>query len=146
MTVHIVPIGMASVRTVWPLAAPHLAKALVHARGCYELEDLLDITENGKAQLWMCQRDDGHVVAALVSWFGIYPRRKSICVPFIGGTEMRTWFRKALLAIESWGIEQGCDALEGGARRGWARMAKMDESAVVLWKDIGASAQEQKAA
>jgi hypothetical protein len=144
--VQIIPVPAASARAVWPIAEPHILKALEHARGCYLPEDVLDIVEHGKAQLWMCQRDDGLVVASLVSWIASYPRRKSICVPFIGGTEMRTWFRKALLAIESWGIEQGCDALEGGARRGWARMAKMDESAVVLWKDIGARAQEQKAA
>lgn len=146
MTVHIVPIAPASVRTVWPLVEHHIESALEWCQGTFLPIDILEQVERGEKQLWVAQRDDGHVVAALVSFINRYPRRTSICVPFIGGTEVRSWFRKALLAIESWGMEQGCDALEGGARRGWLRMAKMKEAGVYLWKDLDRATLEETAA
>lgn len=145
MSVQIIPIPADKAATVWPLCEHHLEKAVAFSHGAYLTEDLLELVEQGKAQLWIGQREDGLVVAALVSWINRYPRRTSICVPFIGGTELRTWFRKALLAIESWAIEIGCDALEGGARRGWARLAKMEESSVFLWKDLRADEKREAA-
>lgn len=145
MSVSIIPVPSDRARAVWPLAEPHIVRALEHCHGAYLPEDVLDMVASGKAQLWLAQRADGLVVAALVSWINRYPRRTSVCVPFIGGTELRTWFRKALLAIESWAIEIGCDALEGGARRGWARLAKMDEASVILWKDLDAVAKQEAA-
>src|SRR6478736_4430001 len=136
MTVNIVPIAPTSVRIVWPLVEHHIEAALEYCQGTYLPIDILEQVERGEKQLWVAQREDGHVVAALVSFINRYPRRTSVCVPFIGGTEVRTWFRKALLAIESWGFENGCDALEGGARRGWLRLARMQEAGVYLWKDL----------
>lgn len=145
MSVNIIPVPSNSARAVWPLALPHVEKALAHCHGAYLPEDVLDMVEKGSAQLWLAERHDGLVVAALVSWINRYPRRTSVCVPFIGGTELRTWFRKALLAIETWALEIGCDALEGGARRGWARLAKMDEASVILWKDLQPVAKQEAA-
>ncbi len=145
MSVQIIPVPSDRARAVWPLAEGHIVRALEHCHGAYLPQDVLDMVEAGRAQLWLAQRADGLVVAALVSWINRYPRRTSVCVPFIGGTELRTWFRKALLAIESWAIEIGCDALEGGARRGWARLAKMDEASVVLWKDLDTVAKQEAA-
>lgn len=136
MTVFIVPVPADSAGAVWPLVESHIEKALEYCQGTYLSEDLLAECESGKKHLWIAQREDGLVVAALVGFVNRYPRRTSYSVPFIGGTEVRTWFRKALLAIESWALENGCDALEGGARRGWLRMARMQEAGVYLWKDL----------
>ncbi len=141
MSVSIIPVTAEKARIVWPLAEPHVAKALVHYHGAYWPEDVLDLVEKGRAQLWLVQKHD-KVIAALVSWINYYPRRTTICVPLIGGEQMKSWFRLALLAIESWAMEVGCDALEGGARRGWARLAKMEETAVALWKDFPMKKQE----
>lgn len=138
----IIPVTSDKARAVWPLVEEHIAKALVHYHGAYLPEDVLDLVEKGRAQLWTAQKDDGKVVAALVSWINYYPRRTVVCVPLIGGEEIETWFKKALLAIESWAVEVGCDALEGGARRGWARLAGMSETSVSLWKDLPIRKQE----
>lgn len=136
MSTTIIPVPKDSVAAVWPLVESHIEKALEYCQGTYWAEDLRDQCAAGEKHLWIAQRADGLVVAALVGSVNRYPRRTSYCVPFIGGTEVRTWFRKALLAIESWALENGCDALEGGARRGWLRMAKMQEAGVYLWKDL----------
>lgn len=146
MTVEIVPIAPGSVRIVWPLVEHHVEAALEYCHGSYWAVDLLEAVEKGEKQLWVAQRQDGHVVAALISQINRYPRRTSICVPWIGGTEVRTWFRKALLAIESWGMENGCDALEGGARRGWLRLARMEEAGVYCWKDLNTETLQQTVA
>lgn len=145
MTVHIVPVPSQSVRSIWPLVEHHVEKALEFCQGTFLSIDLLEQCERGEKHLWVAQRDDGHVVAALIGFVNRYPRRTSYSVPFIGGTEVRTWFKKALLAIESWALENGCDALEGGARRGWLRMAKMQEAGVYLWKDLDAVSVESTA-
>jgi hypothetical protein len=122
------------VRRIWPLVDKYVADALVFTRGAWLPEDVCDACEKGNMQLWLATRGD-EVLAALVSEITDYPRRRIIGVPFIGGKEMRQWFRKALATIEAWSKEMGCSGLQGGARRGWAKLAKMDEIGVILWKD-----------
>lgn len=145
MATRILPVPSHEARAVWPLVEDYVEKGLAYFQGAYLPEDILEMVENGRAQLWLAERADGRVVAALVSWINRYPRKTTVCVPVIGGTEMRTWFRKALLAIESWSKEMGCDGLEGGARRGWGRLANMQEVGVMLWKDYRAAEQREAA-
>ncbi len=145
MAVRILPVPATEAAAVWPLAEDYVEKGLTYFRGAYLPEDILKMVVNGRAQLWLVERDDKRIIAALVSWLNHYPRKKTVCVPIIGGTEMRTWFRKALFAIESWSKEVGCHGLEGGARRGWGRLANMEEIGVMLWKDYSLAAEREAA-
>jgi hypothetical protein len=45
-----------------------------------------------------------------------------------------------LRTVEAWSKEMGCVGMQGGARRGWGKLAKMEEVGVFLWKryDLGA--------
>lgn len=138
MTVEILPVAPEHVRRVWPLVDKYVESALVYTNGAFLPEDVAAMCERGTMQLWMAVRGD-NVLAALVTEIVNYPRRRAVGVPFIGGKEMRSWFRKALHTIEAWSKEMGCDAMQGGARRGWGKLAKMEEVGCILWKnyDLG---------
>lgn len=122
-----------NVRRVFPLVEKYIADALVFTRGAFLPEDICNACEKGSMQLWLATEDD-EVLAALVSEITDYPRMRIIGVPFIGGKKLRHWFRPALHTIEAWSKEMGCVGMQGGARRGWAKLAKMEEVGVILWK------------
>lgn len=134
--IEILPCPPQNVRRVWPLVDKYIADALVFTRGAWLPQDVCDACEKGNMQLWLATDTEGdQVLAALVSEITDYPRRRIIGVPFIGGKRLREWFRPALAMIEAWSKEMGCDGLQGGARRGWGKLAKMEEVGVILWKD-----------
>jgi hypothetical protein len=139
MSVEILPVAPEHVRRVWPLVDKYVADALVFTRGAFEASDVCALCERGNMQLWIATRGN-EVLAALVSEITDYPRKRIIGVPFIGGKELRSWFRKALYTIEAWSKEMGCVGMQGGARRGWGRLAKMEEVGCILWKDYAMGA------
>lgn len=139
MSVEILPVAQHHVARIWPSVAKYVADSLEYANGVYLPEDIQGFCIEGKMQLWIATRGD-RVLAALVTEIMDFPRMRIVSVPFIGGTDMRAWFRKALYTIEAWSKEMGCVGMQGGARRGWGKLAKMEEIGVMLWKryDLGA--------
>lgn len=139
MTVEILPVSPQHVAKVWPLVDKYVADALEYTHGAFLTEDIRDLCERGAMQLWIATRDDD-VLAGVISEITNFPRMRVVAVPFIGGKDLRSWFRKMLFTIEAWSKEMGCVGMMGGARRGWGKLAKMDEVGVSLWKryDLGA--------
>lgn len=139
MTVEILPVSPHHVAKVWPLVDKYVEDSLKFAQGCFLPVDIRDFCSQGKMQLWIATRDDT-VLAAVVSEITDYPRKRICAVPFIGGKDLRAWFRKMLITIETWSKEMGCVGMQGGARRGWGKLANMDEVGVVLFRsyDLGA--------
>lgn len=131
--VEILPVAQEHVRRVFPLCERYVADALVFTHGAFEPSDICDACERGDMQLWLATRDD-EVLAAVVSEITNYPRKRVVGVPFIGGKEMGAWFPLMLETIEAWSKEMGCVGMQGGARRGWAKLAKMEEVGCILWK------------
>lgn len=138
-TVEILPVSPQHVAKIWPLVDKYIEDALQFAQGCFLPVDIRDFCAAGKMQLWIATRGDS-VLAGVVSEITDYPRKRICAVPFIGGKDLRSWFRKMLFTIEAWSKEMGCVGLQGGARRGWGKLANMDEVGVVLFKayDLGA--------
>lgn len=136
MSVQIIPVPSDRARAVWPLAERHIARALEYCRGAYTLDDVLAEIERSDAHLWLAQRADGHVVAAVVTRFNTYPQFRTLCAPWAGGSEVRTWLYKMLMALESWAMECGCKGIEFAGRPGWAKLAKMEQTAVVLYREF----------
>lgn len=137
--VEILPVAAEHVRRVFPLVEKYVADALVFTRGAFEPSDICDACEREAMQLWLATRGD-EVLAAVVSEITDYPRKRIVGVPFIGGKELDAWFPKMLETIEAWSKEMGCVGMQGGARRGWARLAKMEEVGVILWKSYAMGA------
>lgn len=133
MTVEILPVSPQHVAKVWPLIDKYVVDALAYAQGVYLPSDIKGYCEGARMQLWIATRGD-KVLAAVITEIMDFPRMRIVSVPFIGGTDLRSWFRKMLLTVEAWSKEMGCVGMQGGARRGWGKIAKMDEIGVMLWK------------
>lgn len=132
--VDILPVAPQHVARIWPSVEKYVADSLVFAQGCFLPVDIRDFCVSGKMQLWIATKGD-NVLAAVISEVTDYPRKRICAVPFIGGKDLRSWFRKMLYTIEAWSREMGCVGMQGGARRGWGKLANMDEVGVVLFKD-----------
>lgn len=137
--IEILPVAQQHVARLWPLVAKYVEDSLEFAQGVFLVDDIRTGCMQGKFQLWIATRDDD-VLAAVITEITDYPRMRVCAVPFIGGRDMRAWFRKMLYAVETWSKEMGCVAMQGGARRGWGKLANMDEIGVILFKkyDMGA--------
>lgn len=138
-TIDILPVSPQHVAGIWPLVEKYVADSLEFAQGMFLPEDIRMFCEQGKMQMWIATREDD-VLAAVITEITDYPRARICSAPFIGGKDLRAWFRKMLHTIEAWSKEMGCVGLQGGARRGWAKLANMEEIGVVLFKkyDMGA--------
>lgn len=86
-------------------------------------------------QLWVAVRGD-RFLAAVAAWIINHPLRKSYSIPFIGGRELRSWVRPMRATLEAYARAHGCDLMEGGARRGWARIAGFKEAGVWLIREL----------
>lgn len=138
--VDIYAIAPKHVAGIWPAVEKYVADSLEFAQGCFLPSDIKALCERGAMQMWIATKGDV-VLCACISEITNYPQKRVVAVPFIGGKDMRSWFRKMLYTIEAWSKEMGCVGLQGGARRGWGKLAKMDEVGVVLFKhyDLGAA-------
>lgn len=130
------------VPAAWESALAHLERALVHTHECFEAEDVLEALLRRDMQLWVSLAGDNgaEIEAAVVTEIVRYPRRKACRVFLVGGRRLRDWLRPMNALLESFARAHGCDFMEGGARRGWARAAGYREIGVVLAKSLRASA------
>lgn len=137
--IEILPVAPQHVAALWPAVEKYVTDSLEFAQGVFLPEDIRKFCIETKMQMWIATRDDD-VLAAVITEITDYPRMRVCAVPFIGGRDLRAWFRKMLHTVEAWSKEMGCTAMQGGARRGWGKLAGMDEVGVVLFKkyDMGA--------
>ena len=109
---------------IWPQARPYVAKALARdGRGCYLPEDVLKAIAEATCRLWISWNDERQrVEAAVVTETIRYPRRLALRLWLIGGENMKAWGRPMRDLLEEYARHEGCDAVEGGMRRGWLRI------------------------
>ncbi len=122
MSLCCVPI--ADLPFIWPQARPYVAKALERdGRNCYWPEDVLKALLDATCRLWISWDDEGkRVEAAVVTETIQYPRRLALRLWLIGGENMKKWGRPLRDMLEEYARSQGCDAIEGGLRKGWLRI------------------------
>lgn len=65
-----------------------------------------------------------------------YPRRRFMCIRFVGGRNMKEWMAPMLEKITDYALHSGCDALTGGGRGGWIKAAGFRDAGVFLMKDL----------
>lgn len=108
---------------VWPLAEPHLERALGFADGEFTLEDTRDFLREGRFQLWLAWKaGDKRVIGAGVTEVYAYPRKR-VCflVLWASDAPRETWL-SGLGTVERWAKAQGCAAMRLLGRRGWGRV------------------------
>lgn len=122
----------------WPLAGPLLSPAIALTGGAYELEDVLKGIEAKDAQLWVALTD-AEMLGAVVSMIQVYPRKKALLCPFVGGVTGRLpeWWEPMFARLEEFARASGCHRIEGGLREGWVRVLPgMKRIGAMLRKDL----------
>ena len=119
---------------IWPLVAPMVAEAVSHSSGRFDAQDIRDLAESGRFQLWV--HNDGCAIdLVLVTEVVAWPRRKALSVVLLTGEHREKWL-SYLPELEKFAKSQGCDLIEAWARPGWERVAKWRKTHVLLERDI----------
>lgn len=107
------------VPALWTEIEPWIADAL--AVGIvYQPPDILRALLCKEMKLWIA-RDGERIKACAVTQLGNYPRLRVCSILVIGGVEMHEWLSYNG-EVEEWAKSQGCEAVEGMGRRGWAKV------------------------
>lgn len=123
---------------LWPVVEPLLAPAVAATFGKFETPDVLRDLLNGEQVLWVAlSADETTIDAAFTTRIAVYPRLKTCCVVFCGGSGLERWGLPFVETIEKYAREKGARAIEGAFRRGWARKYPgMKEVGAVLFKEL----------
>jgi len=111
------------VTKVWPEIYPLLDKCHRYSNGELETQDFLNMIVEGNMHLWVAV-EDGVMIAAVVSEFVIYPRKKIMRIVSLGGKGVDRWLEKLYAVIEATALSVGCTGLEAWGRKGWERKLK----------------------
>lgn len=137
MAVFVQGVPSIAVGKIWPIVEPLIAPSLKYANGCFLPVDLRDACIETRMQLWVVVDDETReIIAAVVTRISVYPRRKSLSVPFVGGRRMREWLPLLTETLEGFARENGCTFMEGGARNGWVRAAGYRNIGAMLIKEL----------
>lgn len=133
VTVSLPPIEVLVRR--WREIEPLLEKA-TRRTGCFEPIDLLMLTANGRAAMWVCMTGD-RIDAACVAQVTQYPRRRVMEVMACGGSNMRAWLQMLVVEIDKAAVARGCSHVASPARPGWARAwGATPTGDVILVRDV----------
>lgn len=109
---------------VWPQLWPLIKPA-------YEMDDqrpdLLKGIRQRDFQVW-CVYSDGVVIAGIVTRLqtrvGTSGSEKHCRIWLVGGDRMSEWAGDFIAKLTAWARTEGCDALVGAGRKGWARVVR----------------------
>lgn len=119
----LVLIPAAHAETVWPLAEPHLKRAMRFADGEFTLDEAQEAVRQGRFQLWLAwDAPQGRALGAGVTEIFDYPRKRVCFLVLWASDAPRAAWLDGLDAVERWAKEQGCAAMRLLGRKGWARV------------------------
>lgn len=103
----------------WPLVEPLVQRALMHAQGEYEPEDIQELLIAGRMQLWLAMTKT-ELLGMAITEIVHFPRKTILYCTLIAGVELDAWLELSDL-ITYWAEGQEVDTLRGFGRRGWKR-------------------------
>ena len=125
--------------SLWPKAAPFLARALMHGGDdYYDMGDIRRFVDDGRMTLWVLISDNGMVSGAGVAEIVEYPKKRlASLVLFSADPGLRdTWLPK-LESVERWAWEMGCSTIKVPGRMGWKALLRDYQAAhIVLTKEL----------
>tara|TARA_A100000171_G_C2051156_1_gene105297 strand:+ start:226 stop:651 length:426 start_codon:yes stop_codon:yes gene_type:complete len=114
-----------NVKEAEPFVVESIEKALKYSGNHYNLQDVMDLIYDNKAQLWILWNENkkdkyqGCIVSKVIT----RPNTKSLNLFIVTGKNRKLWQDK-IKTIEKWAKQQGCTHLETYARPGWSRILK----------------------
>ena len=109
----------------WDKVKPYLERAAEYTYGRYTVDDIYDCIKDYDYHLWVAFEGQ-EIKGAVVTNFMVYPRMKTLCMSFCGGTDLKEWKAPMLSLLQRFANDTGCDSIEATARSGWAKIFKND--------------------
>ena len=103
----------------------HVEAALEYSGGTHQFEDVLEMVEKNKLQVWPATQ------SIVLTEIIVYPRLKNLHY-FLAGGDLDELSRMRPM-IESWGKSIGCTRVSLAGRRGWAKTFLKDEGYSPQW-------------
>jgi|TARA_R100000353_G_C6481256_1_gene189199 hypothetical protein len=103
------------------------------------IDDIYEKLINRDMQLWIIQDEYAEILAALTTEIMIYPKKKTCRIVTLGGTELDEWVEGLLQVIETWAIDNGCEAMETACRKGFIKKIKKygyEHTYTILGKEL----------
>jgi hypothetical protein len=122
---HISVVPKEHVPHVWEQVIPYIAGAADYTNGRYEPDDVYDLIMQYDYLLWIAFNDDG-ICGAVVTYFGAYPRKRTLNVMFLGGEQGWAWKQPMLDTLNRWAADNECETIEASGRPGWTRVLRND--------------------
>lgn len=112
------------VYSAWPLARPHLLRAVDSkvSTGEVQIEDVYLGVVSGNTDLWLIYKDTV-VVAAFTTRVVHYERTPVLLVPLVGGDGLCEW-KDLIEDVRAEARSRGCKQVELLARDGWGEVYK----------------------
>ena len=118
--VDVVRFGPEDVEAVWPSVEGFLERAFATTKKL-DSADAYCMAMGGEVQLWVGFGQEGLVGAALTAIETYTNGYRVVTFLAMGGEGFKKWDRQLLGAVEAFGKENGCDAVEIQGRKGWGR-------------------------
>ena len=103
----------------------HVDAALEYSRGTHNFEDIAEMVEDHRLQLWPAKN------SVVLTEIIVYPRLKNLHY-FLAGGDLDELSQMRPL-IESWGKSVGCTRVTLAGRKGWAKTFLKDEGYSPQW-------------
>lgn len=118
----------------WPRVAALVRSVLERSEGSYAEADVAMACMAGAWKLWTVE-NEGDVLAICVSEIVNFPRKRKCQLRYLAGDWQA--IEPHIPMIEDYARREGCQIIEGYARRGWARrMPDWSERQVILQKEL----------
>ena len=110
------------VEYLWPHIKPLIEPAVRRVERNLSVDDIRrDLIEGHSMALAVTQEDK--LIAAIIVAHIQHPRRATLKIEFVGGTDMKVWIEAAVKELRGLAKFAGCTGIEADARDGWTRHA-----------------------
>ncbi len=106
---------------VWDDCEPYISMGNSRGKEEQNTHDIYHKIKNQEMQLWILSNDDKEIVSVLTTEIIQYPRRTTCRIVTLGGKDLDEWVEDWLNTLETWALENGCEAIETCCRKGFAK-------------------------
>lgn len=110
-----------TIESAWKYCEHMLAKAVKHARGELDMEDVRKECLENNMQLWMVFTAEPEFLGAAVTQLVQYPRLKAVRIVLLGGKDFVSWKLKLDQELCEFARREGCGRMEAFGRAGFVR-------------------------
>lgn len=125
---------------MWKSIADKIEPALEYSDGALTIDNVKEMLENHKLQLWVvCRESDKKVLMCVCTKMSVHASGKKTCTLMLAGGTVEgepQIFREIADKLSDWAKIENCDAVEICGRRGWARIIGWEVTQTTIRKKL----------